>query len=156
MSGGVKFALVLLLGGGAGFLLARASERTWGSRVTAQVARAYRASPVRVGDIHTFRAELSLPRGSTGSTDLEVPETVFEKIQAGDLYERRLRAIPFLGLQALDHAVTRNGQPVASWDEGHPVLWGAIGLAGLVVGVLLTALASVLLGLAGIGKAPNV
>lgn len=156
MTGRTKFLLVILAGAGAGFLLFRASERTWGSALKAQIARPYRASPIRVGDIHTFRAELSLPHGSSAGNNIEVPETVFEKIQAGDSYERRLRAVPFLGLQGFEHRVTRGAQVVAEWEEGHTILYGAIGATGLGVGILLTALVALVVSALGVGKAPNV
>jgi hypothetical protein len=156
MTGRMKLLLVLLVGGGAGFLLFRTSERAWGSNLKAAIARPYRASPIRVGDVHTFRAELSLPPGTVAGNEIEVPENVFEKLLAADVYERRMRALPFLGLQGFEHRVTRGAETVAEWEEGHTVLYGAIGVLGLAAGAVAAALAAIALSALGIGKAPNV
>jgi len=156
MTGRTKLILVLLIGGGAGFLLFRASEKKAESRLTAQIARTYQASAIQTGDRPTFRVELSLPHGSATGNNIEVPEAVYVKLNAGDTYERRVQAISFLGLQAFQHKSTRNGQVVAEWDEGFGLLYIGIGGAGLVAGVVATAVLTVLLGALGLKKAPTV
>jgi hypothetical protein len=154
MTGRTKFIVVLVIAAGAGFLLFRASEREGGEPLKTTVARRYRASPVKVGDIHIFRLQLSLPPGP--GSEVEVPETVWEKVQDGDAYERRLRSLQVLGIQGLHYRITRGSEVVAEWDEGYPFFWGVIGAAGLGVGVILTAVVALLLGFFGVKKAPNV
>lgn len=155
MTGRTKLILVLLFGGGAGFLLFRGSESA-GARLTARIARTYQSSPVQTGDTPTCRVELSLPPGSTAGSNFEVPHAVFLKLNAGDSYERRTQAVSFLGLQAFQHKSTRNGQVTAEWDEGFGLLYIGIGAAALVAGVVVTAVLTLLLGALGLKKAPTV
>ncbi len=156
MTGRTKSILVLLLGAGAAFLLLRASERTWGSGMTAMVARTFQSAPIQTGDLPTFRVELALPPGSSSGNNFEIPEAVYQKLMPRDSYEQRVQALPFLGLQAYRHQATRDGQPVADWDEGFALLYIGIGVAGLVAGVVASAVLALLLGAMGLKKAPNV
>ena len=156
MTGRTKTILVFLLGAGVAFLLFRASERTWGSRTTAMIARTFQSAPIQTGDLPTFRAELALSPGAPVGNNLEIPEAVYQKLQTRDSYERRTQAVPFLGLQAYEHKATRDGQTVAEWDEGFGLLYVGIGVAGLVAGVVVTAVLTVLLGALGLKKAPTV
>ena len=156
MSGRAKSIIVFLVAGALGFLLYRAAERTWSSRVTAMVIRTFQAAPIQTGDLPTFQVELGLPTGSTAHPIMEIPGDVYQKLMPRDSYERTVKSLPFLGIQAYHHTATRDGQRVAEWDEGLALLW--IGVAGtaLVVGVVVSAVAAVLLGALGLKKAPNV
>jgi hypothetical protein len=156
MSGRAKSILVFVVAGALGFLIYRASERTWSSRVTAMVVRTFQSAPIQTGDLPTFQVELLHPTGSMAANILEIPGSVFSKLMPRDSYERSVRSLPFLGLQAYHHKATRDGQTVAEWDEGFPLLWAGVAGSALVAGIVVSAVVALLLGALGLKKAPNV